>query len=344
MCLCTRAGTLPAGRAARRQRPVRPAGTRAPVQLPGGQFRERHGRAAVPAVAGRAGGRRSGPPSGSTVRQRPAGARPPVPLQYRGGVVMIRPSRTPSAMRAAVSSQSRPAASGDSAGPGQPRVEALPEQQFGTVDVSDAGNHLLVHEQGRHGRALGRQRGGKRVPVRRGRLRSGSGPRRARTAAASAPVIASQVVAPRRSAQPCPLTSRTRTAPTGAGGPRSRRRRGSVAAPAVVVDLPLPHLAGRTDAGRAAEGGVPAEIPGPVEAQVDVQDQAVVEVAGRGASRGRSAAARTWPSSRAAPAANRPCGLETASRLARENVTELARQPVDGVPFRHYSTTSPVRS
>ena len=30
--------------------------------------------------------------------------------------------------------------------------------------------------------------------------------------------------------------------------------------------------------------------------------------------------------------------------LPRENVTELARQPVDGVPFRHYSTTSPVRS
>ena len=44
------------------------------------------------------------------------------------------------------------------------------------------------------------------------------------------------------------------------------------------VHLPLPHLPGRPDAGRAPEGGVPAEIPGAVQSQVDVQDQAVVEV------------------------------------------------------------------
>ncbi len=51
-----------------------------------------------------------------------------------------------------------------------------------------------------------------------------------------------------------------------------------------------------------------------------------------------------WPSSSAAPW--REPALRTGDRepLARENVPELAGQPVDGMPFRHYSMTSPVRS
>lgn len=76
---------------------------------------------------------------------------------------------------------------------------------------------------------------------------------------------------------------------------------------------------------------------------MDVQDQAVVEpeeqmlaVGGRGR---QDMAVQQG-------GAGREPALRAGDRkpLARENVTELAGQPVDGVPLRHYRTTSPVRS
>ena len=66
---------------------------------------------------------------------------------------------------ATVSSQSRRAASAVSPVPGSQGSRPLPEQQFGAVDVADAGNHLLVHQQGRERRAFGQDRGGEGVPV-----------------------------------------------------------------------------------------------------------------------------------------------------------------------------------
>jgi hypothetical protein len=74
-----------------------------------------------------------------------------------------------------------------------------------------------------------------------------------------------------------------------------------------------------------------------------VQDQVVVEVEEEvlpvGSGGGQNVAVQQGG------AGGEPA-LGTGNRqfLPRENVTELARQAVDGVPFRHYWTTSPVRS
>ena len=76
---------------------------------------------------------------------------------------------------------------------------------------------------------------------------------------------------------------------------------------------------------------------------MDVQHQPVVEV------QEQLLAVRAERDQRVA-VQQRRAGGEAALRagdgepLAREDVTELAGQPVDGMPFRHYSTTSPVVS
>jgi hypothetical protein len=76
---------------------------------------------------------------------------------------------------------------------------------------------------------------------------------------------------------------------------------------------------------------------------MDVQHHSVVEV------QEQMLPVRRRPQQRSPVQELRP-GSETAlgaahgKRLTGENVTELAGEPVDGVPFRHYSTTSPVVS
>ena len=213
-----------------------------------------------PGSRGPAAGRRSGPRPARAERGGMRRASAPR-SSSRGGVVMILPSRTPSDIMAAVSSQSRPAASARQSVAGQPGVQPLPEQQFGPVDVPDAGNHLLVHQQGRQRRALARPRsGGEGVPV------AGKVPQRVgaepgqhgrrfrfgdRLAGGGAAQVGPAVGAGQPDADGADRRGRARVAAAGS------------AASAVVVDFPLPHLPGRADAGRAAEVASPPKSQAP---------------------------------------------------------------------------------
>ena len=76
---------------------------------------------------------------------------------------------------------------------------------------------------------------------------------------------------------------------------------------------------------------------------MDVQDQPVVEARKR-CFPCAAEPVRVWPSSSAAPGGEPALRAGHREPLPRENVPELAGQPVDGMPFRHYSMTSPVRS
>ena len=90
-------------------------------------------------------------------------------------------------------------------------------------------------------------------------------------------------------------------------------------------------------------GRVAAEIPRPVQAQVDPQHQAVVEV------QKQLLAVRAGGQQRG-PVEPAGAGGEAALRAgdgkprAGENVLELAGQAVDRVAFRHLAGTSPVVS
>ena len=79
---------------------------------------------------------------------------------------------------------------------------------------------------------------------------------------------------------------------------------------------------------------VAAEVPGAVEAQVDVQQQPVLELqeevlpVRHGAGEGVAVQQRRALDEPALRAGDR-------EPLPREDVPELAGQPVDGMPFRH---------
>lgn len=91
------------------------------------------------------------------------------------------------------------------------------------------------------------------------------------------------------------------------------------------------------------ERAVSAEIPGTVKAQVDVQHERVVKLQEemlpvRGCTR------QDVPVQQGGTGREPPLRARDREALPREDVAELARQPVDRMPFRHYSMTSPVRS
>lgn len=97
------------------------------------------------------------------------------------------------------------------------------------------------------------------------------------------------------------------------------------------------------DAGRTREGTVAAETPRPVKTQVDVEEKIVVKPekellsVGSGVNQdvpGEELRARREPALRAG-------NFQTP---APKDVLELAGQPVDRMPLRHYSTISPVVS
>lgn len=106
-----------------------------------------------------------------------------------------------------------------------------------------------------------------------------------------------------------------------------RSRRAGVVKPAAVVErFPLPHFPGRANAGGAPEGGVAAEIPCPVETQVDMEHQGVVKMQEKVLAVGLRFGQRVAVEQ---GRAGREPSLRAAhgQRLTTENVVELASQP-----------------
>ena len=107
--------------------------------------------------------------------------------------------------------------------PGRERVLPRPEQHLGPVDVADAADDRLVHQQqGDRGRLLADGRDEDAPRPRARSSTSGSGPSLAMIACTSSVVCTSQAVGPRRSATAVGVSSRTRTCPIGSGGKASR--------------------------------------------------------------------------------------------------------------------------
>ena len=98
-----------------------------------------------------------------------------------GRVVTIRPIRTPARMRVTRSAHIRPHSVAVDRAAGPERRDAVPEQQLGAVDVADAGEHRLVHQQ----RADRRPAPGD-APVREPRRRPAGAAGRARAGPGSA--------------------------------------------------------------------------------------------------------------------------------------------------------------
>ncbi len=167
-----------------------------------------------------------------------------------GRVVMMAPSRTPSRSRARVSRHSASHCGRVRSRPGLCGSMPGAEQQLRAVDVADAGDHVLVHQQLADGGAGGVDRLPRLAGPRAGR--SGSGPSLASAAAFSGAESSSQAVGPLRSAMWVAVASRSRTAPRGTGAPSSP----SSPPPSTAADPVQPG---------------PGEPPHAVQAQMDAQ-------------------------------------------------------------------------
>ena len=114
----------------------------------------------------------------------------------------------------------------DLAGPRRNGVDAVPEEHLAAVDVADAGEHRLVHEQ------LGDRScrcADPRARRRPGRVRAAAGPGRGArvTASTCSGVMTAHRIGPRRSATWSSVASRSRTCPDDrdlGGIPVARRR------------------------------------------------------------------------------------------------------------------------
>ena len=224
----------------------------------------------TPGTAARSAGRRRPRRRG----RRPAPVAPWPPGVCSGRTVSMDPVRTPSAISSTRSCQIAWNWPTRRRLPGTQRVDPVPEQHLGAVDVPDAGEHRLVHQQ--VGRSAGCSAAAAPTPS-SGRRRPAAGPGRARRAPrsrCSAP-IRSHWVAPRRSAYVVSFCRRSRTWPTGGGAGRRAQ-----------VELADQARGARGRSDRPANSTnrcLPAE----------------------------SAPTTTWPSTSAASAANLPCGLLT---------------------------------
>src|SRR5690625_3531051 len=158
--------------------------------------------------------------------------------------------------------------------------------------------------------------------------RSGSGPRRAWTAAFSSGVMTSQAVGPVRSATPCSPSSRTRTAPRGSGGSHGADDDGAAGAPSSscpasggrAVSSSATRRRGAPMACGAWKEGSPAKVHDPYSPRCTRSQRSSCGAVAPSAEKPRnrclpcaSVATSRCPSSSAAPEAKRPWGELTAS-------------------------------
>ena len=203
-----------------------------------------------------------------------------------GGTVSIRPLRTPSRISTTRSCPHRLELAAAQGVARAQRVDPVPEQHLGAVDVADAGEHLLVHQQ-RADRARLRADPAPRPGSSRRPARSGSGPSRSTTAVA---LLAGHQLAGGRAAQ---VGVRRRAAVAAVGDqPQPDLPDGAAAAPVADVELAVEARGARGRAGR----------PSKLDEQVLAADSAPTQ---HGAVES------------AAASANRPCGLLTATRRGR---------------------------
>ena len=167
--------------------------------------------------------------------------------------------------------------------------------------------------------------------------RSGSGPSRRRTAARPSASSSSQAAGPVRSATPCSPARRRRTAPRGSGGshsPGAGARASSSPPDRPDSAEPPPWRSGcspRSPTRRrgapmacgAVNSASPSKVHAPYRPRWMRSQTTASSSSGRSAAgaKGRNrclpcarASSSTWPFRRAAPAAKRPCGEETARR------------------------------
>ena len=247
----------------------------------------------------RCAGRRRPRPRGRRLR----GGRPIASGVCSGRTVSIRPVRTPSAMSTTRSSHIARHWPTRSVLPGRQRVDPVPEQHLGAVDVADAGEHRLVHQQVADRRA-GSAGSARQATVGVGVVAQRVGPeRRDDLVALGRGSTSSQMVAPRRSAYAVGSVCQPRA------GPAPHRLRGP--AGDVGVHVELADRPRWTCTNRSSGNSTNRCLP-----------QA-------------SAPTSTWPSTSAADAGEPALRAARLDHPAAERRGQLVGQPVEGVALRH---------